>query len=345
MSEPATDWKEIIEEGEAERFERYAEEIRAMQRERAAGGAANRALHAKGQAGLEAELVVLPDLPSYAKVGPFAEAKTYRALVRYSNGAGARQSDSKPDVRGLAIKVLGVPGKKIIPGLENATTQDFLLIGSPSTPFRNADEFVAFLRAAQSPLLLLPRVLGAFGVSRGLGVVRTLLKNGAPPASLATARYFSAVPIRFGAHAAHYAVMPRASTNGGEAQKRTPDFLGEELAARLERGPVEYDFRVQFFRDAIKTPIEDASVEWKEEDAPFLTIARLVLPKQDVRGARGRRVAEIVEKLSFDPWHASEELRPLGNMMRARNAAYRLSTEERRAGPEPEPSLLDDLPR
>src|SRR5258708_1635702 len=84
-----------------------------------------------------------------------AAPATYGAYVRYSNGSGARQADTKGDVRGIAIKVVGVPGKKIIPGLEDAQTQDFLLIRTPATPFRNADEFIAVVTAAgQSQVLL-----------------------------------------------------------------------------------------------------------------------------------------------------------------------------------------------
>src|SRR5207247_10918141 len=111
LMQPATDWKEIVPEDEAARFERYAEEIRELQRARAREGKASRALHAKGQAGVLADFTVLPDLPEHARVGLFAAPASYRAYVRFSNGAGFRQSDAKPDVRGVAIKVVGVPGK------------------------------------------------------------------------------------------------------------------------------------------------------------------------------------------------------------------------------------------
>jgi catalase len=94
--------------------------------------------------------------------------------------------------------------------------------------------------------------------------------------------------------------------------------------------------RVQFYVDEATTPIEDASVEWKEKDAPFVTVARLTLPKQDIDGAGGRRIADFIEGLSFDPWHALEAHRPLGNVMRARGHAYRLSTNERGAAREPD---------
>ena len=156
-----------------------------------------------------------------------------------------------------------------------------------------------------------------------------------PVGSVATSRYFSALPIQWGAYAVHYALVP---VEAAAADAKTPEDLGAELAERLRKGPVAYDLRVQFYLDAVKTPIEDGSVEWLESDAPFVTVARLTLPKQDAASPRGKRVAELVERLSFDPWHAPVEFKPLGNMMRARNPAYRLSTQERGAAPEPDGS-------
>lgn len=333
---PATDWKETVPEGEAARFGKYAELLRELQRGRAKGGAASRALHAKGIAGVEAVLEVLPDLPEYARVGLFASPASYRAYVRFSNGMGARQADGKPDVRGIAIKLLGVDGKKIIPGMEDAKTQDFLLIDGPVTPFRDADEFVGLVHAASQPLLLVPRMIKKFGVVRSVQLLRKFVAGVSRPiTSVATMRYFSALPIKFGPYAVHYALMPHAPAEPGAKKGSAPNYLSDELAGRLRQGPVVFDFCVQFYRDDTSTPIEDGSVEWLEKDAPFLTIARLSLTQGDVSSPDARRVAELIETLSFDPWHALEELRPLGNMMRARNAAYRLSTQERRAAPEP----------
>ncbi len=328
---PGTDWKETIPDGEAAQLETFAEELRALQRKRARGGAVtDRALHAKAPAGVEAEFEVLPDLPEPARVGIFATPRRHRAYVRFSNGMGLRQSDRRPDVRGVAVKVLGVPGKKIIPGLEDATTQDFLLIGQAAQPFRDAAEFVWFVRAAATPALLLPKLLFRYGPIAGIKLLRRLLAGIATPvASVATTPYYSALPIRFGAHAVHYALAPHAADGAGKAATD----LGAELAARLARGPVVYDFKIQFYVDDARTPIEDASREWKE---PFVAVARLTLPQQDMNSSRGRRVADFIEKLSFDPWHAPAEFRPLGNMMRARNHAYRLSTIERGAAPEPD---------
>jgi catalase len=313
----------------------YAADLHALQHRRANGGRPSRALHAKAQHGLEASFTVLSDLPAHAKVALFAEPAAYPAYVRFSNGSSARQSDAKPDVRGIAIKLIGVAGKKIIPGMKDAATQDFLLIRTPTTPFRDADEFIAFVFASLSPALL-PRVAMRYGLGRTFNILRTATRGLRQPVeSLATTRYFSAAPIQFGPYAVHYALSPHAKPEGKAQSRRTPDYLREEMSARLRSGPVSYDFQVQFFCDETRTPIEDASVEWKESDAPFITLARLTLSKQDPDSPRGGKVAELVEGFSFDPWHAVEELRPLGNMMRARSPAYRLSTQERGASPEP----------
>jgi hypothetical protein len=338
MGTPSTAWKESVPPGEEARHVGYGEALRAIQRERAVAGNKGRALHAKASCGVEAELTVLGELPDHARAGLFAAPATYRAYVRYSNGDGRRQADTKADVRGVAVKVVGVEGKKIIPGMEEAKTQDFLLIRTPAIPFRNADEFVAVVTAAQnSPLLLLPRILGRLGIGRTFELLPQLAKGmSGAMLPLATTPHYSAAPVCCGKYAVHYALVPKAKPGADAPKGASPDFLRADLAARLHEGPVVYDLRLQFYVDDTRTPIEDASVEWKDEDAPFVTVARLTLPEQDLDSPRGKKIAEYIEGLSFDPWHALEAHRPLGNIMRARNQAYRLSTEERGAAKEPD---------
>ena len=275
--------------------------------------------------------------PAAASAKKAAKPQTYRAYVRFSNGMGRVQSDARPDVRGVAIKVVGVAGKKIIPGLEDARTQDFLLIRTPSIPFADADAFVWFVLAARSPALLPARALFRFGPFGAARVVAALARSATQPTlPLAGAAYFSAASIQCGRHAARYSLAPREPAPRPPAGRSGGEFLGAELAERLARAPVVYDFRLQFYCDPKRTPIEDYTRAWSEEDAPWVTVAELTLPQQQIDSERGRRIAEYIETLSFDPWHASAELRPLGNIMRARNHAYRLSTGERRAVAEPD---------
>src|SRR3954465_2532135 len=321
---PATNWQEKSDPGEAQRFEAYAEQLRDLQREKGRGKPA-RGLHAKGQIGLEARFSVLPDLPPHARAGLFAGPREYTAIVRYSNGSGARQSDAKPDVRGLAVKLLGVPGRKLIPGMEQATTQDFLLIRTPSIPFRNTDEFVPFVMAIARPLSGFPRVISSLGFFRTLKILKPAARQrGEPMRPLASTHYFTPVPIKFGDYAVRYALRPlRKDAGGPRPQGR--DSLAAGLSDTVRKEAVEYDFQLQFFESEASTPIEDASVDW---NSPWITVGRLTLPVQDSSSERGKKISQLAEDLSFDPWHAQEELRPIGNIMRARNAAYRLSTQE-----------------
>lgn len=329
---PSTTWHEDIAADEEARFTAYAQELLALQQRNAGHQGLHRALHAKGMPGVRAVFEVLPDLPDIARVGLFAQPATYQGWVRYSNGSGAHQPDRKPDIRGIAIKLAGVGGRKLIPGMEDETTQDFLLIRSAATPVRDADEFMALVRASTSPLTGVPRLAWRLGLRRLAKIAASARQSLGPVASLATTPFYSALPVQFGAHAIHYALQPRDAAQALTGPGADADYLGQELATRLARGPVQYDFQIQFYSDPQTTPIEDASVVWP---TPFVTVARLTLPQQDMNSAEGRELAAWIETLSFDPWHTQVEFRPLGNMMRARNVAYRFSTQARGAAAEP----------
>jgi hypothetical protein len=327
----ATDWKEIIPEDEAARFERHAAFMGELQRKRAVGASLGRALHVKANLGLEAEFEVLADIPAEARVGMFATPRTYRGVARFSNGAARPQSDRKLDVRGLAVKLFGVDGPKLIPGLEDATTQDFLAIRTSVVPMRDADEFIALVRANAVPALLPVRLIGSLGLRRGLGLIKAALAGlKAPQLSLAATSFYSALPIALGPYAVQFAFAARES--GARLHLASPTQLGDEMATRLREGSVSYDFQIRFYTDPASTPIEDASVEWS---SPWQPIGRLTLPKQDPDSPRGRKVTAFVESLGFDPWKARTDMRPLGNIMRARKVAYRTSTIARNSIPDP----------
>jgi hypothetical protein len=325
---PASDWKEVIPEDEAARFQRHADLLGSFQARQAHQG---RGLHTKANLGVEATFEVLADIPADARIGMFATPRSYPAVVRFSNGAGRRQSDRKLDVRGIAVKLFGVDGKKVIPGMENAITQDFLAIRTSNVPIKNADEFMAIVRAGQTPALLPLKLIGALGLRRGFQVIRAALGGlKAPQSPLAATSFYSALPIKFGPHAVQFAFTTQDAAAPSKIASETA--LGDGLAARLRTQPVVYDFCVRFFVDETTTPIEDASIEWA---APWVTIGKLTLAIQDPGSPRGKRVSDLIETLAFDPWHAREDLRPLGNIMRARNVAYRVSTQARNAAPEP----------
>lgn len=328
----ATDWKEIESPDEAERFERYARILGDLQSKAAGGKPLRRGLHAKQHAGLVARLDVRDDLSPELAQGLFATPGSYDAYVRLSNGAGRVQSDELPDVRGVGLKILGVDGRKIIPGLEDAKTQDFLFIQTPASPFRGPDEFVTFVKAASgSPALLLPRLGLAFGPFAGVGLVRRVLASlRTSGTSFGEQRFFTAAPVQWGPYAAKLR-LAAVDVTSAPAIAKGPTRFAEDLALRVRTRPLTYELSVQLYIDARSTPIEDASIAWDEATSPFRAVGQLTIAAQDPASEKGKRVAAYVDRLSFDPWHALREHRPLGAVMRARNYAYRVSTAQRGA--------------
>ena len=312
-----TTWREVIPAGEAARLEGLARRLVGD------GTLDGRALHRKTLAALHARFEV-GDAPPDLRHGLFAAPGSYDAFARFSSGAGRARSDRVADVRGLAVKVLGVAGPKVIPGLEAASTQDFLTILTPTFPFKDPAAFVDVAVAARrGQLAVLGAVLRHYGL---VGLLRTLprLRRAFDSSmkSLAERTYWSAVPLRLGPHAVKLRfrpvdVPPPVPAVGG------PDALSVELLARVRASTLSYRLEAQRFVDESRTPIEDPTVEWAERVSPWAALARLTIPAQAAESRAGRALAAYVARLSFDPWHALVEHRPLGLVMRARAVAYR----------------------
>lgn len=330
------DWKEVVAPDEPRRFDALARTLTGIQQDVARRqGAVSRALHARGHLGLKASLRVREGLPAWARVGPFATGGVFKGWLRLSNGSAVHQSDRVGDVRGFALKLTGVDGAKLIPGMESAPTWDLLGILSQSMPFKTPDAFVAVVRAANGPkLLALPRILSALGLSAfsALGQLQAGLKMRID--SLVEQSFYSVLPIRWGDAAVKYGFAPVTPPLPARPVTDEARRYAADVKARLETGPLRWVLRVQPFLDERTTPIEDPTVVWPSE---WIDVADLEVPTQDPESEAGKALSALVETFSFDPWHAPVEFRPLGAMMRARSHAYRDSTRARSAAPEPGP--------
>jgi hypothetical protein len=329
---PSTDWREVVPEGEEAELAKLAAQLGEVQaaRHKAAGNHRDRALHAKGHAALRATLTVDSGLPEYARQGLFAHAEQYHAYVRLSNGSGARDSDRVADVRGIAVKVVGVDGDKV---LGSARTQDFLAIDAKKIPFRNPREFVALPVAAASGNLV-------GGLVKQLGLFRTLglLATAAPtikgkPNDLLDVTFHTAVPFSFGPYAARLQFVPRHAASPSRGAGSDGDYVGARILDRAAAEPLRWEVQAQFFTNAAETPIEDARVDWP---SPYRKLGELVTVPFERNGEGTRALAAFVESLAFDPWHALVAHRPLGAFNRARKHAYFASTKARGAAAEPD---------
>jgi hypothetical protein len=91
------------------------------------------------------------------------------------------------------------------------------------------------------------------------------------------------------------------------------------MASQLAQGDAQFDFLIQFQTDAESMPIEDASVEWSAAQSPWLPVARIRIPPQAVADPDADQACEA---MSFNPWNALVEHRPLGSFNRARREIH-----------------------
>ncbi|MDX1547666.1 MAG: hypothetical protein R3247_11795, partial [Rhodothermales bacterium] len=95
-------------------------------------GTTYRDTHAKGHAAVRATFTVPERLPEELRVGLFARPATYPAWIRFSNLSPSPQADRKRDIRALSIKLMDVPGERLWQDPPEATTLDFIMMGSPT---------------------------------------------------------------------------------------------------------------------------------------------------------------------------------------------------------------------
>ena len=313
--EPSTNWRETIAPDEEARFARQAQKLGPAHAALSARYGAGRQLHRKPVLAARGTLAILDGLPDYARHGLFAAPRIFEALVRFSNGGATVEPNGKPDIRGVAIKALGVAGPAALGG--EAETQDFLLVNQTNFGARDSDEFVDVVAdASRGQAAVLVGLVRRHGLAGGFRRIRRLIaKVGRPFAGFAAETFDSLAAIAVGPYAARVRLTPVAPTPAGKR-----DFA-DDLRDRIAAGPLAYELALQFFVDQATTPIEDPTADWPLDRAPPLVVARLALTA----------VEADVERLRFDPWGGLAAHRPLGEIMRARKAAYFHSQKARGA--------------
>ncbi|WP_370601510.1 catalase family protein [Pseudomonas nitroreducens] len=284
--------------------------------------------HAKAHGCVKAQVTVASDIAPGLRQGVFAEpGHKWEAMVRFSNGNAYPQFDSARDARGMAIKLLDVPGAKLMPGKGHDTEQDFVMFNHPVFFVRDVAEYRQNFAAQASG-----QKVGAFFPSwkPNTWELRHLiiaLQTLAPaPDSPLQAGYNGIAPYKLGeANNIKYRVIPM--TEGCPAyqlpklNEKQPNFLRTAMYQQLsvDRVPACFALQVQKQDPSKYMPIEDTSVEWSEKDAPFQTVATVSIPAQDF-DSREQNLA--CDNLSYNPWHALPEHRPIGGINRLRKAVY-----------------------
>ena len=319
--------QEVVPAGEERFTNDLLARLKAKLIEDTPAGIMRRDAHPKMHGLVKADFIVEPNLPPQMRVGLFGEARTYPAWIRFSNGAQAIKPDIGRDIRGMAIKVLGVPGEKILEGERNERSHDFIL-ASTSFFMEDVETVDAFARATTGGVMA---KIG-FGLThwRVLWMAFKSFRKFSNPLQI---RYFSCTPYLFGTEAVKYSAIPAFAAPDPIPDPPSDDYLRLAMARQLAAGEALFDFAVQFRTDDDAMPIEDSGREWPEALSPFRKVATIRILQQEFDSDEQRRFAE---DMSFTPWHALPEHRPLGGINRGRRTIYeaisKFRHEHNRAG-------------
>lgn len=283
--------------------------------------------HAKAHGCVKAQVTVLQNLVPELRHGVLAEpGKTWQAWMRLSNGNAYPQFDSARDARGMAIKLLDVPGDKLLNSKATAANQDFVMFNHPVFFVRDVAEYKQNFAAQASGQKIQAFFPSWDPRSWEIRHLIIALKTLAPaPDSPVSATYNSIAPFKLGPHNIKYRVVPDPQScppyQLPEQNTALPNFLRNALYQQLslDRVPACFALQVQRQNAAHYMPIEDTSVEWSEDISPFETVATVRVEPQDF-DTREQNLA--CDNLSFNPWHALPEHRPIGGINRLRKAVY-----------------------
>lgn len=299
-------------------------------------GRKRRSQHAKAIGVARATFRIADDLPAELRHGVFREpGREYQAVVRFSNSPGVFQPDGAPGVRGMAIKLLDVEGKRAASD-DPDRSQDFVLISHRVFPFSSPESYLAVLKRLRK-FLGFPRAVLYMLLfeRRTLGIALTagalVLRNPTEIDYWSTAPYWLGPADGTGGKAVKYKARSRqpAPPGVGLPPKNPPDdFLADALQRTLAGGAASFDFQVQPQTDPVAMPVEDFAVEWSEKVSPPIAAATVTLHPFESDDARRAFEAEV-EGMFFTPWHALAEHRPMGGLNRVRKFAYEASFQTR----------------
>ena len=255
------------------------------------------------------------------------QGQAVRTIVRFANASGNPEvHDGLANTRSLAVKFQLPDGK-------NA---DILANSIEGFPVRTPEDLLAFLRAqlpdpvtGEAPPDAVPRFLGSHPAARAF---LERLKQKPVPASYGQASYHSEHAFlltaadgtsRFG----RYRWMPEAGEaylSPDEANKRSANFLREELESRLRNGPVVFRLLLQLAGES--DPTDDVTALWPT-DRPLVELGRLEVTGISVTGAADER------RLVFDPTNLTDGIELSADpILLARSAAYSISYDHRSKG-------------
>jgi catalase len=202
-------------------------------------------------------------------------------------------------------------------------------------PARTGEEFLEFLRALASsdPAHLSGSPLEAFLGTHPKALAFVQLPKPIP-SSFARESYFGLTAMKFTnkdgvSRFVRYSIFPEAGNDfldDAAAAAKGANFLFDELAERVAKGPIKFRLSVQVAEDG--DVVDDAKVHWPAERR-VVDLGTLALTEPVPNGAHEQ------QHLIFDPIPRVDGIEPSNDpLLELRAAVYLISGRRRRAAPE-----------
>lgn len=231
-------------------------------------------------------------------------------------------NDPNANPRGLAIRF----------HLAERVHTDIIGHSVDAFPTRTGEEFLEFLRAlaATDPSKPSPTPIEAFLGAHPKALAFVQAPKPAP-SSFARESYFGLTAMRFTNQSGvgrygRYRIIPEAGNDhlsDAVASGKSANFLFDELAERIARGPIRFHLRAQLAND--EDTVDDATIHWPE-DRTLLDLGTISLTERVADDARQQQHA------IFDPIPRVDGIDPSADpLLELRAAVYLLSGRRRRA--------------
>jgi len=307
--------------------------------------------HAKGYGLGRGEVEILSGIPNEYAQGIYSKPGRHEAVVRFSNGTNHVGGDRfLGPIVGIGLKIFGIEGKTLLDDEPDSQTFDYALINHPVF-FANTLAHYVFIQTLFAKIGTVPPA-NQSPEERQAGIHRFLYdwvtgKGTLPPeqwaweelgaflqlaqhkyVNLLLATYWTMGAVRHGDYIAKVRVAPVQSFADRVELRALDRNSGQEvfrpaLVAELRERPYEFDIQVQLCTDLVQMPVEKTTTLWSESLSPYVTVAKLRLPQQDIGGEDN---FEKMDRSSMSPWRVTEQHRPLGSIMRSRKEVYRQSS-------------------
>ena len=278
---------------------------------------AMRAVFLKTHGCAKGKFIVPADLPEEFKVGVFKSASERPVYVRISSDNEPTSPEKDLNTVGIALKVVGVEGDKVLPKEKTAKTQDFLLQNHHVFFVDNALDF--------SRIFTHPEEIEKETLDRYNKILDVDMKK--KVGNVFKTTYWSTTPYKFGPeHFAKYKIVACDTNKGDTTDSTRPNFLAERMARDLRAGSNCLKLQVQLQKPGM--PLDQATKEWSETESVPQTVATIQIDqieKQDIKGLK-----ETCENMAFTAWHALPEHQPVGSVNKLRGFVYDWMSEYRR---------------